>query len=197
MSASTATPVRVVTHWRRFQSGLWGLSKGDINAAYSASSFPKIRVFAHAGKKFTNCGAAFSKWIHTEVRAYPLIPAELYDGLDSVPYSYAGHEANHKGTAFRLGPEVVFISSEPTVEEWRNLLRVFFAHGGPYSGGDYGAFLTGRCVPDSENGPVAARLELADFAGGKLPQAKDTMLEWLAAGAKSSSLPTKQLAFQL
>lgn len=54
------SPDKVVTHWRRFSSGLWRVPEGDISAAYSAESFPKIKVFTHEGKLFTNGGGHFS-----------------------------------------------------------------------------------------------------------------------------------------
>jgi hypothetical protein len=37
---SIVSPVRIVTHWRRFSSGLWRVPEGDIAAAYSASILP-------------------------------------------------------------------------------------------------------------------------------------------------------------
>ena len=203
MSATSATetapqPGRIVTHWRRFSSGLWRLPEGDINAAYSGSTFPKIRVFVHEGRRFTNCGASFFSWIKVEVHAYPLIPVGQYQGADSVPYSYEGREAAYKGNVFRLGAQVVFASSEPTVVEWRRLLRSFFGHGSPLvSGGDYRKFLTGRCAPDSENGRAASLMEIADCENGVLPRTKDAMREWLEAGAKASSKPVQQLDFTL
>ena len=43
-------------HWRRFSSGLWRVPEGDIAAAYCADTFPKIKVFTHEGRLFTNCG---------------------------------------------------------------------------------------------------------------------------------------------
>jgi len=51
---------KIMTHWRRFSSGLWRVPEGDISAAYSAESFPKIKVFTHEGKLFTNGGGHFS-----------------------------------------------------------------------------------------------------------------------------------------
>ena len=196
MSASDSPTSRIVTHWRRFLSGLWHLSEGDINAAYSASTFPKIRVFVHEGRRFTNCGASFFSWVKSEVHAYPLIPVSEYQGVDSVPYSYEGREATYKGKNFRLGAQVVFVSSEPTVEEWRRLLRSFFGQGSPLvSGDDFREFLTGRCAPDSENGRAASLLEIADYDSGTLPRTRDAMSEWLDTGTPTKLI--QQLDFTL
>ena len=49
-----ALPERVVTDWRRFSSGLWRLPEGDIQAAYCADTFPKVKVFMDAARLFTN-----------------------------------------------------------------------------------------------------------------------------------------------
>jgi hypothetical protein len=51
-----AFPKRVVAHWQRFSSGLWRVSEGDIQAAYCADTFPKVKVFMHEGRLFANCG---------------------------------------------------------------------------------------------------------------------------------------------
>jgi hypothetical protein len=37
---------------------------------------PKVRVFVHDGRWFTNGGTCHSRLIHSEVDAYPLIPAD-------------------------------------------------------------------------------------------------------------------------
>jgi len=76
MSATTSTEpappsARIITNWRRFSSGLWRVPEGDIAAAYSANSMPKVSVFVHEGRWFTNGGCAFSKWLHAEVDCYP------------------------------------------------------------------------------------------------------------------------------
>lgn len=68
---------------------------------------------------------------HRPCRGKPHIHCCLfgsYAGPDSCPYSYEGHIVTHQGKAFRLGPKIVFIASEPTVEEWRKLIRVLYAH---------------------------------------------------------------------
>ena len=197
MNTTTSEPLPIVTHWCRFSSGLWRVPEGDISAAYSADTMPKVSVFVHEGRWFTNGGACHSKWVHTEVHAYPLIPIDEYQGPESVPYSYEGQKVTHKGNPFRLGAKTSFAASDPTVEEWRCLLRSLFADGGYFASGcDYPEFLTERCTPESEHSRVANAQELADCVAGRLPRTKEAMLEWLDAGVRSSE-STQQLAFQL
>ena len=189
---------RAITHWRRFSLGLWRVPEGDIAAAYSTSTMPKVSVFIHEGRLFTNGGSNFSKLVHAEVNAYPLILADEYFGAESVPYSYEGRAVTYKGKSFRLGAKVIFISSDPTVDEWRRLLRSLFADGGYFASGcEYNEFLTERCTPESENGRAASLMELADCSSGGLPRIKDAMREWLDAGAKAFHSPVQQLAFKL
>jgi hypothetical protein len=49
------SPNNIVTDWRRFSSCLWRVPEGDISAAYSAQTFPKVKVFTHNGVILTNC----------------------------------------------------------------------------------------------------------------------------------------------
>jgi hypothetical protein len=69
---NSLTPQCTTTHWWRFSSGLWRVPEGDIAAAYCADTFPKIRVFTHEGRSFTNCGCTYSKYFAAEVNCYPL-----------------------------------------------------------------------------------------------------------------------------
>lgn len=87
------TPVKIVTHWRRFSSGLWRVPEGDISAANSAESFPKIKVFTHEGKLFTNGGGHFSGPVAAGADCYLLIPANDYCGPEPRRYTYEGREA--------------------------------------------------------------------------------------------------------
>ena len=195
---SKSTTVGIVTHWRRFSTGLWRVPEGDIAAAYSADSFPKVATFIHEGRRYTNGGCAFSKWIHAEVNSYPLIVADEYRGPESVPYSHEGRKAIYKGQTFRLGAKTLFVASDPNIDEWRRLLRSLFADGGYFASGcDYPEFLTERCTPESEHGRVANAQELADCVAGRLPRTKEAMLEWLDDGVKSISLPDLQLGLNL
>jgi hypothetical protein len=192
------SPERIITNWRRFSMGLWRVPRGDIANAFSVSAFPTVIVFIHEGRLFTNGGASYSKLVHTEVNGYPLIPADEYRGEESVPYSYEGREVAYKGKVFRLGAKILFVSSDPTIEEWRRLLRSVFADGGLFTSGcTYPEFITGRHAPDSENGRAASFKELADCDCGALPKIKDEMREWLDAGKKLSCAPTSQLALSL
>jgi hypothetical protein len=192
------SPERIITNWRRFSMGLWRVPRGDIANAFSVSAFPKVIVFTHEGRLFTNAGASYSKLIHAEVNGHPLIPADEYRGEESVPYSYQGLEVVFKGKDFRLGAKVLFAASDPSVEEWRQLLRSLFADGGLFASGcTYPEFITGRHAPSSENGRAASFKELADCDNGALPRMKDEMREWLDAGQKSLCAPTNQLAFNL
>ena len=110
----TPASPRIVTHWRRFSNGLWRVPEGDIAAAYCADTFPKIKVFTHEGRLFTNCGCNYSNAFETEANCYPLIPADEYHGAESVPYSYEGREAAYKGKVFKLGAKILFAASDPT-----------------------------------------------------------------------------------
>ncbi len=104
----TPASQRIVTHWRRFSSGLWRVPEGDIAAAYCADTFPKISVFTHEGRLFTNCGCNYSKYIAAEVNCYPLITPDEYHGAENVPYSYEGREAAYKGEGFQTRSESPF-----------------------------------------------------------------------------------------
>src|SRR2546426_11027804 len=71
----------------------------------------------------------------------------------------------------QVGPKVVFKASDPTVEEWRRLLRVHYADGGMFAAGrTYLAFLDQRFAPNSENEASARQKELADGALRGMPQ---------------------------
>src|SRR5213076_2853885 len=96
---------------------------------------------------------------------YPLIPDGEYRGPESRQYTYEGREAAYRSEVFRLGPKVVFKASDPTVEEWRRLLRVHYADGGMFTARfTYVEFLGQRFAPKSENEQSARQTELADCA---------------------------------
>jgi len=174
-------PPRIVTHWRRFSNGLWRVPEGDIAAAYCADTFPKLKVFTHEGRLFTNCGCNFSNAIETEANCYPLIPADEYHGAESTPYSYEGREAAYRGQVLKLGAKVLFVSSDPTLEEWRHLLRILYADGGCFASNcTYGGFLANRYAPKSENGRAAWMEELAECGGRLMPRTQEEMRRLLA-----------------
>lgn len=184
---------RIVTNWRRFSMGLWRVPSGDINDAYSAETMPKVRAFIHDGRWFTNGGTCHSRLIHSEVDAYRLIPVDEYHGVETVPYSYEGRQVTCQKKTFRLGAKVIFVTSDPTVDEWRRLLRSIFGDGGWFVAGcTYPEFLSGDHAPDTQNGRLAVTQELAACASGLLPRDKLEMCRWLDAGSKA--LPP---AFQL
>ena len=177
-STESAPPsARIITNWRRFSSGLWRVPEGDIAAAYSASILPKVSVFVHEGRWFTNGGCAFSKWLHAEASCYPLIPAEAFHGVEKVPYSYEGHEVAYRGKVFRLGAKVIFVASDPTVDEWRQSARVLYADGGYFTAHcTYTEFIGNRFDPSSENGRTARFQELAECGARAMPRTQTEML---------------------
>src|SRR6266403_3389773 len=74
-------------------------------------------------------------------------------------------DSGHHRQVFRLGPKVVFKTSNPTVEEWRRLLRVHYADGGMFAARcTYLEFLDQRFAPKSKNEESARQAELADCA---------------------------------
>ena len=188
---------RIVTNWRRFSTGLWRVAEGDIAAAHSVSTLPKVQTFTHEGRLFTNGGSCFSKCVHAEVHGYPLIPAAEYRGEASVPYSYQGREVTCKGKTFRLGEQVLFVASDPTIEEWRCLLRSLYADGGLFAANcTYAEFLLDRFDPKSDNGNTARFKELAECGAQQMPRTQEEMLQLLARETGLANQP-QQIDFAL
>lgn len=176
LSNTSPSPSRIVVLWRRFSSGLWRVPEGDIAAAYCADTFPKIKVFTHEGRWFTNCGCHHAKFFDCAADCYPLIPVAEYHGVDSAPYSYEGREAAHRGQVFRLGVKVMFAASSPTLAESRHLLRVMYADGGWFASGcTYTEFLANRYDPQSDTGRAARLKELAECGATVMPQTQEEM----------------------
>ena len=176
-------PSRIVTHWRRFSSGLWRVPEGDIQAAYCADTFPKVKVFTHEGRLFTNCGGHFSGPIRAAMDCHPLIPADEYHGPEPRRYSHEGREAIYQGGVFKLGPKIIFEASDPTVVEWRHLFRVLYADGGLFASGvTYLEFLDQRLSPKSDNERAAHFKELAECGTGRMPRTQGEMRQLLEAG---------------
>jgi len=190
------SPDKVVTHWRRFSSGLWRVPEGDISAAYCAESFPKIKVFIHEGKLFTNGGGHFSGPVGAGADCYLLIPANEYRGPEPRRYTYEGREACFRGEVFKLGPKVVFVATDASVEEWRQLFRVMYADGGWFARhSNYGLFLNEDSrLPLSENALSALRLELT---GDLLAYSKQEMQRFLDDTGDSEPSEKLQLALEL
>jgi hypothetical protein len=192
-----SNPQRIVTHWRRFSSGLWRVPEGDIAAAYCADTFPKISVFTHEGRLFTNCGCNYSKYLAAEVNCYPLIPPDEYHGAENVPYSYEGREAAYKGKVFKLGAKVLFVASDPMLAEWRHLCRVLYADGGYFASGcTYTEFVGNRFDPQSENGRAARFKELAERGAQAMPRTQEEMRRLLAGESALENQP-QQIDFAL
>src|SRR5206468_6339961 len=98
-------------------------------------------------------------------------------------YTYQGREAAYRGRVFRLGPKVVFKTSDPTVEEWRRLLRVHYADGGMFAAGcTYLEFLDQRFAPNSENEVSARQKELAECGLRGMPRNQAEMRRLLETG---------------
>jgi hypothetical protein len=181
--------VRIVTPWRRFSCGLWRVSEGDISSAYSADILPRVRVFTHEGRLYTN-GGGHSKWLLAEVNAYLLIHPDEYQGPDDVPYSYQGKTVTHKGKSFRLGAKTVFAASDPTVEEWRHLCQVLYADGGYFASGcTYTEFVGNRFDPDSVKGREARFKELAECGARVMPRTREEMCRLLAGASDTKPQP--------
>ena len=190
------SPGNIVTHWRRFSSGLWRVPEGDISAAYCAESFPKIKVFTHEGKLFTNGGGHFSGPVAAGADCYLLISANEYRGPEPRRYTYEGREACFRGEVFKLGPKVVFVATDATVEEWRQLFRTMYADGGWFARhSKYRLFLNEDSrLALSENGRTALRLELT---GDLLAHSKQEMKRLLDDTGVSEHSEKLQLALAL
>jgi len=67
-------------NWRRVSSDLWWAPEGDIQAAYSAESFPRVAACTHEGRLFTCCSVHYHGPIHAEADCSPLIPPDEYRG---------------------------------------------------------------------------------------------------------------------
>jgi hypothetical protein len=159
--AALRLPDRIVTDWRRFSCGLWRVPEGDIAAAYSADTFPKLKVFTHEGRLFTNGGACHAGLFNSSAHCYPLIPAEDYDGPEPARFTWEGREARFQGRAYRLGHKVHFVACAPAVDDCRRLLRVMYVDGGWFARfGTYGQFLAEGCSePKTDTGREALGFE--------------------------------------
>jgi len=199
-TAPNAWPECITVNWRRLSSGLCRVPEGDIHAAYSAESFPRVAVFTHEGRLFTNCGVHYHGPVHAEANCYPLIPQDEYRGPEPRQYTYEGREAVYRSQVFRLGPKVVFEATDPTVEEWAQLFRALYADGGMIAARlTYLDFLNQRFSPNSNNEQTARQAELAAFGEGSMPRTQQEMrrlLERAATTASAGGQP-KQIDFTL
>jgi hypothetical protein len=178
-------PARIITPWQRFSCGLWRVPEGDISAAYSADTMPRVKVFTHEGRLYTSGGGG-GQWVLAEADAYPLIHPDEYQGPEPAPYSYEGRTVTHKGKTYRLGPKTVFVTSDPTIEEWQHLCRVLYADGGYFASGcTYTEFVGNRFDPDSVNGREARIQELAECGAKAMPCTQEEMHRLLAGESVS------------
>ena len=146
----------------------------------------------HEGRLFTNCGMHFFGAVHAEADCYPLIPPDEYRGPHPRQYTYEAREAAYRGEVFRLGPKVVFKASDPTVEEWRQLLRVHYADGGMFAAGrTYADFLDQKFAPKSENEQAARQDELAECVRGEMPTTQAEMRRLLENEGEPTSAAMK------
>jgi hypothetical protein len=201
ISAATSTwPDCVTINWRRLSSGLWRVPEGDIHAAYSAESFPRVAVFTHEGRLFTNCGVHYHGPVHAEANCYPLIPQDEYRGPEPRQYTYEGRETVYRSQVLRLGPKLVFKATDPTVEEWAQLFRALYADGGMFAARlTYLDFLNQRFSPNSDNEQTARQAELATFGEGSMPRTQQEMRRLLERGATTAGAggQPKQIVFTL
>lgn len=122
-------PERVEVDWRRFDSGLWRGTRGDISAASNLEALPKATPFKHEGALYVPCGMTHRGALQSEANCHPIIRPEDYRGPDKAQFSYEGMVVIVKREKFRLGPKVVFVAREPTVAEWRQHLKTRYGDG--------------------------------------------------------------------
>lgn len=186
---------QITVNWRRLEMALWRTEQGDIDAAYSAESFPKVRAFQHQGQFYTNLGG----WAGHSARCHPLIPAAAYAGAEPArlpgPRSREGERVTLAGKAYRLGPPVEFIGTDLTVEEWRWRLKVMYADGGVFAANKpYVQMLQEfQARGLSPNKAEAIKLELSEL---DLPTTQREMFERLAV-ARATPPPSVQLDLPL
>ncbi len=100
--------------------------------------------------------------------------------------------SEYRGEVFRLGPKVVFKTSDPTVEEWRRLLRVHYADGGMFAARcTYLEFLGQRFAPNSENEELARQKELAKCSLREMPRNQAEMRRLLESGGDPAHATTQ------
>ncbi len=187
----------MVVPWRRLACGLWRVPKGDITAAYSADQLPRVRTFQHDGAIFT-CTSLAGRSFQLTARCYPLIAPAEYHGPEPVKHGYEGSEVLFRKRPHRLGPAVTFVASDPTVNEWRGLLRVLYADGGMFAAGKTYAQLLGEWMEAghaTSNEQEALRLELA---AGDPPNTQDEMKARLSSRDPfTAPAPVTQLQLSL
>ena len=170
-------PEQVIVDWRRFSCGLWREAEGDIRAACRLEDFPKAHTFKHEGQLYVPCGMIFRGSLGAEAWCHPIIRPEDYRGPEPEERGYEGRAVSVNRETFRLGPKVVFKSSEPSVAEWRSHLKILYTDGGLFAAKPtYAAFLESLTPTGSLNHSEALSLEKAEF-GNRDKEAIRTLLK--------------------
>ena len=177
----------------RLAMGIRGETAGDIQAAYCADTFPKIRTFVHDGHLFTNCGGR----VEQAMDCYPLIPEAVYQGPEPKEFTYEGRAVVYRGQHFKLGAQVTFRVRERSLEEWTNLLRREYGHGGQFAAGKaYGEvlldFMEFSGTSDGQRLAIQSELARAD-----LEKTQEEMLERLSREDPSAHPTTDDTNSQL
>ena len=157
-------PEQVTVDWRRFACGLWREAEGDIRAACRLEGLPRAHTFKHEGQLHVPCGMVFRGSLGAEAWCHPIIRPEDYRGPEPQERSYEGRAVTVNRESFRLGPKIVFKSSEPTVAEWRSHLKILYTEGGVFaSKPTYAVFLDSLTPSGSLNQSEAVALEKDEF----------------------------------
>ena len=170
-------PKEILVDASRLAMGIWGETVGDIHAAYSADTFPKIRAFEHEGRFFTNCGGM----VEQAMDCYPLIPETLYQSPEPTAFSYEGRAAIYLGQRVKLGPRVTFVARDRTPEEWALHLRRQYAYGGCFAAGkSYREVLQSLSETSQLREGEKMAIE-SELSGTDLPNTQKEMVERLSS----------------
>ncbi len=184
-------PESVVVDWRRFACGLWREEEGDIRAACRLEDLHRAHTFKHEGQLYVPCGMIFRGTLGAEAWCHPIIRPEDYRGPEPQERGYEGRAVTVNRESFRLGPKVVFKSSEPTVAEWRSHLKIIYSDGGLFAAKPtYAVFLDSLTPSGSLNHSEAISMEKAEF-GNRDREAIRTLLKPKSADAFA------QLSFEM
>ena len=99
-----------------------------------------------------------------EAWCHPIIRPEDYRGPEPQERSYEGRAVTVNRESFRLGPKIVFKSSEPSVAEWRSHLKILYSDGGLFAAKPtYAVFLDSLTPSGSLNQSESMALEKDEF----------------------------------
>lgn len=187
----------IIVPWRRLACGLWRVPKGDIAAAYSADQLPQVRTFQHEGAVFT-CMSLAGRALQLTARCYPLIAPADYHGPEPVKNGCEGREVRFRKQPHRLGAPVTFVASDPTVDEWRGLLRVLYADGGYFATGKTYAQLLNKWTEAGQATPNEQEALRMELAAGDPPDTQDEMkARLLSRDPFTAPAPVTQLQLSL